>query len=535
MSMVGIVLLSAVVLILAYRFYGTYVAKVYQLDDKNRTPAHALRDDVDYMPTATPVLLGHHFASIAGAGPIVGPIIAVAFGWIPALAWILLGAIFFGAVHDLGAMVASLRNEGKSIGEVIKRNIGQTGRNLFLVFAFATLLLIIAVFMDIVAKTFVGNPAAATASILFIGLALIFGLVNRYLRLPFWLISIVGVVAMFAMIELGLFMPLELPRSAWIGGLVFYCFCAAVLPVWTLLQPRDYLNSFLLYGMMILGLVGILFVNPEIRMTTEVSLHVDNLGYLFPVLFVTIACGAISGFHSMVAAGTTSKQVNKESDAKRVGFGAMLIESMLAVIAVCTVIVMDRSDYLSSLAQSGPVTLYAQGLGSFIAGLGIPSDWAISFVALTVSAFAVTTLDTCTRLARFVLQEFFQSADKPTPKNPINNRYIATGLVALLGTALLLTGQFQELWPIFGSANTLLAALALLAITAWLHRGGKSVRITLVPMIFMFLVTLTSLASLTFSKVSSGDYVLGIIGALLFILSVVLVLFAKSSLAKARL
>lgn len=533
--MVGIILCSGLLLVLAYRFYGAYVSRIFQLDDTRPTPAHRLRDDVDYMPTPMPVLLGHHFASIAGAGPIVGPIIAVAFGWVPALAWILVGAIFFGAVHDLGSMIASLRNDGKSIGEVISRNIGPTGRTLFLVFALATLLLIIAVFMDIVARTFVGNPAAASASLAFIGLAVLFGLANKRLLLPFWLLTLVGVGAMYAMIEVGLAYPLELPYPTWIGGLVLYCFCAAVLPVWALLQPRDYLNSFLLYGMMLLGIAGILFVHPEIRMSTAVHLTDPKLGTIFPVLFVTIACGAISGFHSMVAAGTTSKQINRESDARRVGFGGMLIESMLAVIAVCTVIVMERADYTAQLAKAGPVSLYSQGLGSFISGLGIPEDWAVSFVALTVSAFAVTTLDTCTRLARFVLQELFQDTEGRAPRAIVGNRYSATAIVALLGTALLATGQFQELWPIFGSANTLLAALALLAITVWLHRSGRSIRITLVPMIFMFLVTLTSLASLTYHKVKGGDWALAAIGALLFVLSVVLVLFARNSLSKARI
>lgn len=529
--MLGIILCSAIVLIMAYRIYGAYASKVFDLNDERSTPAYTLRDDVDYVPTPTPVLLGHHFASIAGAGPIVGPVIAVAFGWVPALAWILIGGIFFGAVHDLGSMVASLRNEGKSIGEVISRNIGPAGRNLFLVFAFATLLLIIAVFMDIVAKTFVLNPAAATASMAFIVLAVIFGLLSKYLRIPFWLLTVVGVVTMYAMIEVGLALPLNLPYPAWIGILLLYCFFAAVLPVSTLLQPRDYLNSFLLYGMMLMGIVGIVVVNPEIKMPNEIHFVDDKLGYLFPVLFVTIACGAISGFHSMVAAGTTSKQIRRESDARRVGFGGMLIESMLAVIAVCTVIAMERSDYSAALGEAGPVTLYANGLGAFISGLGLPKDWAVSFVALTVSAFAVTTLDTCTRLARFVLQEFFQGVQVPGTHLFTSNRYISTALVAVLGTALLLTGQFRELWPIFGSANTLLAALALLAITVWLHKSGRSVKITLLPMIFMFVVTLSSLAFLTYDKLNNGNWVLGAFGSLLFLLSLVLVLLAKKNLS----
>lgn len=530
MSLIAIVLVSIIILLLAYRLYGTYIANKFEIDDRNETPAHTMRDNVDYMPGKMPVVLGHHFASIAGAGPIVGPIIAVAFGWIPALLWILIGGIFFGAVHDITSMMASIRHQGKSIGSIIEKYIGVSGKKLFMTFAFSTLILIIAVFVDIVAKTFVSVPSAASASLMFMGLALVFGWVMNKFNMSFWLLSVFGVVIMYLMVFLGTLWPVELTYNTWVFILLIYCIFAAIAPVWLLLQPRDYLNSFLLYGMMLFGILGIFVANPEIKMSSDVVLEVSNLGYLFPVLFVTIACGAISGFHSLVASGTTSKQLDKESDAKRVGFGGMLIETLLAVVSVGTVIILTREEYHVSLSALGPVTLYSNGLGGFISSLGIPLELAISFVALTVSAFAVTTLDTCTRLGRFVVQEYFHGGASPVAEVLGGNRYIATGLVAVLSVSLLLTGQFQELWPIFGSANQLLAALALLAGTVWLYKRGLNPLFTLIPMIFMFVVTLTSLFIFAWKNFESQSYVLGIVATILFGLSVVLILLARKSL-----
>jgi len=530
MSLIPIIVVAIVVLSAAYVLYGGFISRKLGINDENITPAHKLRDDIDYMPTKTPVVLGHHFASIAGAGPIVGPIIAVAFGWIPALIWILVGGIFFGAVHDLTSMMASIRHQGKSIGEVIERYIGISGKNLFMVFGFATLILIIAVFMDIVAKTFVSVPSAASASVMFMALAVVFGVVMKKTRIPFVVLTILGVAIMYGMVYLGTIYPIELSYWTWIIILMAYCFLAAIAPLWILLQPRDYLNSFLLYGMMLLGLVGIFWANPQIAMTSAVEFEVETLGYLFPVLFVTIACGAISGFHSMVASGTTSKQIDRESDAKKVGFGGMLIESLLAVVSVGTVIILTREEYISSLADLGPVTLYSQGLGGFIASLGIAAPLAISFVALTVSAFAVTTLDTCTRLARFLVQEQFQGSDAISARVLSGNRYIATGLVIMFSCALLFTGQFQELWPIFGSANQLLAAIALLTATVWLYKTGVNPMFTLIPMVFMFVVTLTSLAIFAWKNFMASSYALAVIALLLCALSVALILFARKSL-----
>lgn len=534
MSLPAILAVSAIILLIAYRTYGRFIADKLSIDNKNVTPAHRLADGVDYIPSKPAVVLGHHFASIAGAGPIVGPIIAVTFGWIPAIIWILIGGIFFGAVHDLSSMVASLRHQGKSIGVIIHKHIGDSGKLLFLIFSFSTLVLIIAVFADIVAKTFVSDPGAASASVFFIVLAIIFGIINRKYnsKKAFLVLSVVGVLTMYGMIYLGSQLPLELTYVVWVGLLLFYAFVASVTPVSLILQPRDYLNSFLLYGLMLFGIVGIFWANPQIQMTTEITYNSPALGYMFPVLFVTIACGAISGFHSLVASGTTSKQLDREEDAKIVGYGGMLIESFLAIISVCAVIVLDRGDYVAQLKDLGPVTLFSQGLGGMIASLGVPPAIAISFVALTVSAFALTTLDTCTRLARFSMQELCEGNLLPGADFFANNRFAATLIPLLLSILLLMSGEFTTLWPIFGSANQLLAALALLAVTVWLYRIGVNPMFTLIPMIFMFAVTLSSLFIFAYKNFYANKYLLAIIAVLLSILSITLMVLARRSLKK---
>ncbi|MEX1137697.1 MAG: carbon starvation protein A [Balneolales bacterium] len=532
MNVIGILLASAFILLIAYRFYGNFIARKFEIDNRNITPAHKQKDGIDYEPAKKPVVLGHHFASIAGAGPIVGPIIAVSFGWVPALLWIIIGGIFFGAVHDLASIMASLRHKGKSIGEIIQIYIGDFGKKLFLIFAFATLLLVIAVFADIVAKTFQAVPAAASSSVMFIGLALLFGFVMKRVRLPFWLISVIGIGLMYMLVFLGEYFPLQLGYGTWILILTGYIFFAAVTPMSTLLQPRDYLSSYLLYGMMVLGILGIFFSNPAIEMDTAIHFNVETLGYLFPVLFVTIACGAISGFHSLVASGTTSKQIDKEDDARVIGFGGMLIETLLAVIAVLAVIVMTRADFVSRLGEIGPVTLFSEGVGGFMSVLGIPLALAVSFVALTVSAFALTSLDTCTRLARFAIQEYFEDQKDSPVYGLLQNRYASTTLVIIFSLALLLTGQFDVLWPIFGSANQLLGALALLAATVWLAKKGINPIFTLIPMVFMFAVTLLSLVLFAWQNFQDQGYVLGVIATLLFMLAIVLIIMAKNSLSE---
>ncbi|WPP50497.1 carbon starvation CstA family protein [Catalinimonas niigatensis] len=535
MNLIILFLTSGIILLIAYFTYGKFVAGKIMINNKNITPAHRLEDGVDYIPSKTPVVLGHHFASIAGAGPIVGPIIAIAFGWIPAVIWILVGGIFFGAVHDLTSMVASMRHDGKSIGVIIQKYIGQQGKQLFLIFSFATLILIIGVFADIIAKTFVNNPGVASASMLFIVLAIVFGMVNKLTsdkKGAFVITSIIGVVLMYYFVYLGVQIPFLLDYKLWVVLLMAYAFVASVTPVSFLLQPRDYLNSFLLYGLMIFAVIGVLVANPEIKMDNQVDFSTENLGYLFPVLFVTIACGAISGFHSLVASGTTSKQINQEKDAKVIGFGGMLIESFLAIISVGAVIVISRTEYASRLSVEGPVTMFADGLGGIISSTGISASLATSFVALTVSAFALTTLDTCTRLARFTFQEYFEDVDHKAGKVLSGNRYLATFLVVVLSVLLLTSGEFTTLWPIFGSANQLLAALALLAVAIWLIKRKVKPTFVLIPMFFMFAVTLSSLLLFAIQNFNKGIYVLSVLAGLLFLLSVVLIWLAKESLKK---
>ncbi|MEQ8417487.1 MAG: carbon starvation protein A [Imperialibacter sp.] len=535
MNLIILLSISAIVLLVAYFTYGKFVFKKLNISNKNTTPAHSFEDGVDYIPSKTPVVLGHHFASIAGAGPIVGPIIAVTFGWIPAVIWILLGGIFFGAVHDLTSMIASMRHGGKSIGVIIQKYIGQGGKRLFLIFSFATLILITAVFVDIIAKTFINNPGVASASILFMLLAVVFGIVNKAtanVKHAFLINTVIGVLAMYYFVYLGMQIPFLLDYKLWVVLLLAYAFVASVTPVSFLLQPRDYLNSFLLYGLMIAAVVGVFIANPEIKMDNNVQINSENLGYLFPVLFVTVACGAISGFHSLVASGTTSKQINKENDTKVVGYGGMLIESFLAIISVGTVIIISRGEYASRLVIEGPVTLFSDGLGNIISSSGISAQLAISFVALTVSAFALTTLDTCTRLARFTVQEYFEDVDNKVGKTFTKNRYLATSVVVVCSVLLLTSGEFTTLWPIFGSANQLLAALALLAVAVWLIKNKINPNFVLVPMFFMFSVTLSSLFLFAIKNFTDGIYVLSIIAGILFILSIVLIWLATRSLKK---
>ncbi len=533
MNLVILLIISGLFLLVAYFTYGRFVSKKLKLNNKQQTPSHTYEDGVDYIPSNKFVVLGHHFASIAGAGPIIGPIIAVTFGWIPAVIWILIGGVFFGAVHDTTSMVASIRHKGKSIGTIIQSYIGQGGKRLFLLFSFATLILIIAVFADIIAKTFVKNPEVASASGLFILLAVVFGRANQFFsgrKNAFLILSILGVVLMYLFVFLGTEIPVNFAYAVWVGVLLAYSFVASVTPMTFLLQPRDYLSSFLLYGLMLLAIVGIVVANPEIKMDNEIQFHSESIGYLFPVLFVTVACGAISGFHSLVASGTTSKQIDKESDVKVVGFGGMLIESFLAIISVGAVIVLERADYTGLLLTDGPVNMFADGLGFIISSLGISEKLAITFVALTISAFALTTLDTCTRLARFTFQEYFEDIKQEKVRRVSQNRFVATLIVVILSALMLLSGEFSVLWPIFGSANQLLAALALLAVSIWLYKIKENATFVLIPMFFMFTITLSSLFLFAWENYNKGIYVLSIIAGVLFLLSIVLIRLAYKSL-----
>ncbi|KUO62602.1 MAG: carbon starvation protein CstA [Gracilibacter sp. BRH_c7a] len=527
MSALVLLVGAIIAFLLAYKFYGTYLAKKFELDDSNPTPAHTMSDGVDYVPAKAPVLLGHHFASIAGAAPIIGPVSAAVFGWIPAFLWIVLGGIFFGAVHDFSALVASVRHKGKSIAVVIESTIGDTGKKLFGIFAWLTLVLVIAAFINVVANTFVAVPQAGTASILFMGVALLYGFLVFRRNFPLAISTIAGVALLVVAIWLGILFPLVLAKTTWIALLLVYIVIASVTPVWILLQPRDYLNSFLLYALIGLAVIGVFFYNPTINAPAFV--FTTNLGWLFPILFVTIACGAISGFHSLVASGTTAKQMYKETDAKFIGYGGMLIESTLAVVALITAIMV--ADYAGELANGGAVAVFSRGVGAFLGSIGVPLTLGVTFASLVVSAFALTTLDTATRLGRYVFQEFFEkvSATEGESKSIAANPYVATIVTVVISGWLALT-SWSAIWPIFGSANQLLAALALLAVSVWLAKLGKDNRFVKYPMYFMFAVTLCSLVILSYKNFLAANWVLAVIAVLLFILAIILAVFANKTL-----
>jgi carbon starvation protein len=527
-----LLVLALVTLTVAYFVYGGRVARWLGVDPARPTPAHRLSDGVDYVPAPRAVLLGHHFASIAGAAPIIGPVTALAFGWGPVYLWILVGGIFLGAVHDFSSLMASVRHDGKSIGEIIEARLGFGGRTLFLLFAWTALILVVAVFAIVVAKTFVQVPAAATASVLFILLALIFGFALNKLRLPLWWATIVGVAALFACIPLGLSHPLELSFDTWLIVLMGYVFVASVTPVQVLLQPRDYLNSFLLYAMLALGFAGVVWSNPRIEAPAFTGWEVPELGGIFPVLFVTVACGAISGFHSLVSSGTTAKQLDSEADAQAVGYGSMLVESLLAVLALVAVGWLSTADYAAHMGEGGggPVAAFSAGLGALIGTLGLPVAGATSFVALAVSAFALTSLDTATRLSRFAFQEFFEPRRGGETGAPgalsslVRNRFVATTLSVAAAGALAWSGSWRQIWPIFGSANQLLAALALLAASVWLAHRARGRLFVQIPMVLMYGVTASSLGLLAWRHLiaEGGSPVLGMAASALLLVALVL-------------
>jgi carbon starvation protein len=549
MSSIILIVLAVICFVAGYIFYGRFISRRLGIDPTRQTPAHTMRDNVDYVPAKTPVLLGHHFASIAGAAPIIGPITAVVFGWIPVFLWIVLGSVFIGAVHDFTSLIASIRHKGQSIGKIIEEHIGQRGKQLFLIFSWSTLVLIIAAFAILVAKTFVDTPSVGTASSLFILLAILFGLSIYRMNAPLWVATLVGVALLLTCVWLGIKFPIVFStiqaqgQVIWTWILLVYIFAASVTPVWILLQPRDYLNSFLLYLVILAAFIGILFKHPTVNLPAVTTFLDPKLGSLFPILFVTVACGAISGFHSLVASGTTAKQLNREPDARPVGYGAMLIEGLLAVIALITAISLLPDEYKTFFPTEGranPIGLFANGVGSFVEKLGIPMHVGVTFAALAVSAFALTSLDTATRLGRFAFQEFFRS-DNPSPtQNLLTNRFVGTFFTVLPGGVLALSGSYQAIWPIFGSANQLLAALALLAGSVWLSKKGQKNEFLRYPMYFMFAVTLSALVILVYQKIHLimnyyldkavpenfnllNTYILAIIAILLFVVAIILV------------
>lgn len=532
MLSLGMVLISIILFIIAYKTYGTYLANQWGIDPSVPTPAHTREDGVDFVPAKPQVLLGHHFASIAGAGPINGPIQAAVFGWVPVLLWIIIGGIFFGGVHDYGSLTASMKNNGKSVGTIVEDYMGNTGKTLFSAFAWLTLVLVVAAFGSIVAQSFESTPVVATASILFMIEAIIFGYFVYRKGVSLGIATVIGVIVLFCCIYIAQFFPIQLSATTWTLILGIYAFIASTAPVWILLQPRDYLNSFLLYTMMIGAVVGIIIARPEIQLESFAGFKIEAANgaskFLFPTLFITVACGAISGFHSLVGSGTTSKQIDNEKDAKLIGYGGMLIECALAAIALVTAAYLTKENYGQILSDKGPTVLFSMGIADFMAKFGIPYEHGLTFVTLSVSAFALTTLDTATRLARFIFQEFFEKNDGVGEQPILTNKWASTTITVIIAFAFALKG-YQLIWPIFGSANQLLAGLALLGVAGWLKSKNRNYKMIIAPMFFMFAATLTALIVETknyFGKATvdggASNWIMTILPIVLFILALIL-------------
>lgn len=486
MSSLTVIFITFVLFFWGYKFYGRRLESLWQVDPQRKTPAVTKFDGIDYVPARNClVLFGHHFSSIAGAGPIIGPVIAaIAWGWLPALLWIIFGAIFIGGLHDFGSLMCSLRQEGSSIADIAKETISYKAKLLFSVFVWLALILVIAVFTYLCADTFIKEPRIVLPSLGLIPVAILVGFLLYNRKANNILVTICGLILLTALIFLGEKFPVSFGQGGltiWVFVLLAYCFIASVTPVHILLQPRDYLSSFLLFAGVIFGYAGLIISNPRIEQPAYVRFNASE-GSLWPMLCVTIACGAISGFHSLIASGTTSKQLANERFARRIGYGGMLTEGLVAVMAVLAICAGLKAKNLPALLKEiGPINSFAQGY----AGLTktILGSYG-GFIAVTIlNAFILTTLDTATRISRYITEELFG----------IKNRYLATILVVILSGSLALTGAWQKIWPVFGASNQLVAALALLVISSWLLARKKSIKLTVIPLIFMFLTAVFAL------------------------------------------
>ena len=564
MNSLLLLIICIAILVLGYIFYGGWLCRQWGVgDSKKQTPAHEMEDGVDYVPAKAPVLMGHHFSSIAGAGPIG----AAMFGWVPVVLWILIGGIFFGGVHDFGALFASIRHKGQSIGEIISSNMSKRAKMLFTIFAYLTLILVVAAFASIVATTFgavvdeagaidkaasATNASVAMVSLLFIIIAIVFGFMVYRRNASMAVSTILGVVAIALCMVIGMnFHPIYLTTKAWMIIVGIYIAIASVTPVWILLQPRDYLSSFLLYAMLAVALIGVVISHAGMGGADGLAAFngfaVDNgngMQYLFPVLFTTVACGAISGFHSLVSSGTTSKQLDKETDAKPIAYGGMLLECVLAVITVCAI----NFAYKNGIT-AGATAIFAGGISQMYGGVfgaGVVNVLN-TLLVLTYSAFCLTSLDTATRLARFMFQEFFlepgQTVDdiKEGWTKTLVNPYVATIITVVLGIVLGMTG-YSKIWGLFGAANQLLAGIGLLAVATWLGNVGKNNKMFLAPMAFMIVVTICSLCVTVKNQVGIitaggadwGPYAQAILAVLLIVLAVFLVIEGVQTLASKK-
>ncbi len=562
-----LLVVGCVILIVGYVTYGKWLAQQWGIDENRVTPAHELEDGNDYVPAKAPVLMGHHFSSIAGAGPINGPIQAAVFGWVPVLLWVLVGGIFFGAVHDFGALFASIRHKGQSIGEVIEDSMGTSAKRLFIIFSYLTLILVVAAFASIVANTFKAtydesgvldkvassaNASTAMISILFILVAIVFGFLVYRRNAGLGISTVIGVAAIVLCMAIGLnFHPLYLNGTTWMIIVGIYITVASVTPVWILLQPRDYLSSFLLYGMMIVAIVGIVGAHPTIDIPAFTG-FVDqatngsgvSLGTLFPALFITIACGAISGFHSLVGSGTTAKQLDNERDARPIAYGGMLIECALALISLCAVGYI-WNEYVPG-GVTTPTAVFATGISRmcatipFLAGA---EHVIYSLLILAVSAFCLTSLDTATRLARYMFQEFWLNPGEDVSsvtgfRAILVKPIVATLITVVLGIFLGLNG-YANIWALFGAANQLLAALGLMAVATWLGQIGKNNKMFFIPMFFMLIVTIcsllltikTNLGAIGAEGAGSWPIVRLVLAVLLIVLSLILAVKAVKTIS----
>ena len=561
MNTLLLLVICVAVLACGYIFYGRWLCKQWGVGEGNNpTPAHELEDGVDYVPAKAPVLMGHHFSSIAGAGPITGPIGAAIFGWVPVTLWILIGGIFFGGVHDFGALYASIRHKGQSIGEIINANMSKRAKKLFVTFSYLTLILVVAAFASIVAGTFKAtfkdgvldvaassaNASVAMVSLMFIVVAIIFGFAV-YRRGASMLVStILGVAAIVACMAIGMnWHPIYLSGTTWMIIIGIYITIASVTPVWILLQPRDYLSSFLLYAMLFVAFVGVVGAHPNIDAASFPAFASAPGKPIFPILFTTVACGAISGFHSLVSSGTTSKQLDKEKDAKPIAYGGMLLECVLAVLTLCAIAYARQTGHTKSATD-----IFAGGISAMCAkipGCAGLENILYTLLVLTYSAFCLTSLDTATRLARFMFQEFWLEPGQTAKdinsgwKKVMVNPVFATVLTVVLGIALGLTG-WQKIWGLFGASNQLLAGIGLLAVATWLGNIGKNNKMFLAPMAFMVVVTISSLTITLIGQVKIiaaggadwGPYAQVILAAFMIILSVILVIEGVTTLAKKK-
>ena len=543
MNGLTMMILAVAVLGGAYLIYGRYLAKKWGINPDSRTPAYEMEDGVDYVPADTNVVFGHQFASIAGAGPINGPIQAAMFGWLPVMLWILLGGVFFGAVQDFASMYASVKNKGRSIGYIIELYIGKLGKRLFLLFTWLFSILVVAAFADIVAGTFNGfdangatvsaNGAVATTSLLFIAFAVGLGFYLKYTKFPKMLNTLFAIALLVLAVGLGLAFPVYVPQSAWLIFVFIYVIIACVTPVWALLQPRDYLNSYLLIAMIVGSVLGICVYNPSMNLPSFTAFKLTaangSVSYLFPALFVTIACGAVSGFHSLVASGTASKQIKNEKNMLPVSFGAMLLESLLAITALIAAGFVATQE---GLPAGTPPQLFAQAISIFLTSIGLPESVCYTLITLAISAFALTSLDSVASVGRIAFQEFFTD-DSVAPENQtmlnkiLTNKYFATILTLVLCYALSRAG-YASIWPLFGSANQLLSALALIACAVFLKKTKRQGAMLWGPMVIMLGVTFTALALKITELVTalSGQFVFGnalqlVFAVLLLILGVI--------------